>query len=227
MENDIFNYIVNPTVEEYRKENIIDKLYDIKDTYDDKKINLYSKRIVKDILVSDTIKNYKNDVLMIKIQYTNALKYYSILQNEDLQDDKIEAYMFLCKMLLEDVIIKLFSIYDKTYHILNVICELKIDENIEKVEFKEKVRNALGSYDNKLKRRVNSVFSRIIKHKFSTYRDNIVHNRSESFFRVKQDYQYERIRVIFQEEKSIEDIIKGVEEIVDLINEQLEIIKNI
>jgi len=130
MENDIFNYIVNPTVEEYRKENIIDKLYDIKDTYDDKKINLYSKRIVKDILVSDTIKNYKNDVLMIKIQYTNALKYYSILQNEDLQDDKIEAYMFLCKMLLEDVIIKLFSIYDKTYHILNVICELKIFKSI-------------------------------------------------------------------------------------------------
>ena len=101
MKKDIFNYILKPTIKEFREVTPIDKLYDIEDTYDENTGISYSKRVIKDILVSDTIKNYKNDVLMTKIQYANALKYYSILQKEKLTQDEIEAYKYCLDFIIE------------------------------------------------------------------------------------------------------------------------------
>lgn len=227
-QKDIFTHIVKPTLKDFRKTTIIDQLYHIEDTYTDTQITSYSTKVVKALLVSDTIKNYKNDVLMAKIQYVNALKYYSILKTiNSTETELVESNSFLCRMYLENVIIKLFSVYDKSFHILNTICDLRVDENIEKTEFKQRVRSELGNYNKKIQRRINSIFSRIKKHEFNSYRDNISHNRSDSFFRIIQDYKTPELKLTFKKGKSIEEIVKGIEEITNLINEQLIIINGL
>lgn len=227
-QKDIFNYVVKPTLKEFRKSTVIDKLYDIDDTYTDTKLSHYSTMIIKDLLVSDTIKNYKTDIVMAKIQYANALKYYSILENIDNKDEELlDNYIFLCKMYLENVIVKLFSAYDKTFLILNSIYDLRVDESIEKMKFKKKVINSLITYDKKIMIKVNAVFTEIKEHEFSMYRNNISHNRSESFFRIIQNYQIPELALTYKKGKTIEEIIKGIEEITNIINEQLIIIKSL
>ena len=224
---DIFNYIEKPGIREYRKETCIDKLYDIPDVYDEKKEKSYSKIIIKNILVSDTIKNYKNEVLMTKIQFADAIKYYSIISTRKLNKDDYESYEFLCKMFLEDVVVKLFSIYDKTYHILNSILELKVDKNCEREDYKKKIRSEIKKVNSKLGRKINSIFSKINNHNFKEFRDNIIHNESESFLRVMRDYSIKNENAKVYQEKTIEEILEGIENLAELLNQQLLIIKNL
>ena len=130
-------------------------------------------------------------------------------------------------MYLENVIEKLFSAYDKTFLILNAVYDLRIDENTEKLEFKNKVIKSLVSHDKEIMIKINAIFSRIKKHDFSVYRNNISHNKSESFFRIIQDYQIQELSLTFKKGKNIEEILYGLEEITNIIYEQIEIIKSL
>ena len=224
-EKDIFEYIVKPDIAEYREETCIDKLYSIKDTYSEKDTEKKNSfKIIKDILVSDTIKNYKNEVIMIKILYAEAIKYQSLLVNYAEGTDAYESYNFLCKMYLEDVINKLYSIYDKMFHIINNVMELRVDYQKEKLRFNEKVIDSIKNGDD-IRNKLRKIKKTVEKHRLKSYRNDITHNESESFIRIKQDYNIKELNANFHHEIDIKEIISEIEDFTNILYNQLIIIK--
>lgn len=221
MKKDIFTYILNPKVDIYRKKSNIDKLYDI-DKYSIKKNNIRIE--IKKYLLNDSIMNYKNEILMAKIQYTNALNYYENIKNIN-NNDEYESKEFLCKIYLEDTITKLYSAYDKSYHILNELLELNIDYNKAKINYKKEIRERIKLIDKELFNKVNKVFSKLQNPKFLNYRDNIIHNKSISFIRIERNYSNSNLNLHVSAEISIEDIIKIIEDIIEIMIQNLDIIK--
>ncbi len=219
---DIFTYILKPKASFYRKNNRIDELYDI----DEYKINHYAVRIeIKKYLLNDSIMNYKNEILMAKIQYTNALNYYENIKNIDKDTDEYGSKEFLCKIYLEDTIIKLYSAYDKSYHILNELLELNIDYKKAKSNYKKEIREKIREIDKNLYKKVNSVFSKLQNSEYLDFRDNSIHNKSASFPRVERDFSDKNLNLHIKPEKSIREIVKDIEDIIEIMIENLNIIK--
>lgn len=227
MSRDIFCSIINPKKSDYRKETCIDKLYELPDHFEPKEKMQYSTQVITDLLVSDAIKNYKTEVLCCKILYTNALVYNEAYNNESIEHDDYTDNEYLCKMYLELTLTKLFSIYDKTYHIINAALKLDIDADNSSELFKQNIRDKIKVLDKKLYKKIKSIFSRITNDSFRKTRDDITHNESDSFVRIKRDFNVSDYMVRFMPDKSIKEIIHGIENLTDIIYEQIKIIEEI
>ena len=128
---------------------------------------------------------------------------------------------------MKDSIIKLFSAYDKTYHILNSLFNLNIDSQIEKGKFKEKVREGIKQIDKKMFKKINSIFSRIEADDLIIIMDNIIYNKSLLFVRIEFDSENELTNLKLNKEMKIEEIIILIENFTNLLEEQLNVIKTI
>lgn len=229
MPKDIFNYIKKPHLNFYRKEVCIDKAYGMVtyptstlSSYIDIKKNLNTNRI----RINDGIINYQNLVLMAKINYMEALKYHELSLQNDNEEDKT-TYDFLARLLFEDVIVKLFSAYDRTYIILNDLFELKIVVEECNENFKKTVREEIRKKDKKNYKKINSIFSRLENTKAKKYRDDITHNRSIMLDRMTTDYKLKNGNVKFEEGLKINDAIKEIEVICNILEENKNLINEL
>lgn len=118
MTKDLFDYIVTPTDKQYRSENIIDDILGIP------KLNIAkSSMFIKphEYLINDAIINYNNEIVVAKTFYANMIKYQQYYEKY-----KNEEYDFWSRKYGEQTIKELYSIYDKSIHIINYLFDLKI-----------------------------------------------------------------------------------------------------
>lgn len=223
MKKDIFDYLINLSEDEYRMDSCIDDIYNMNFPEETLKIDGINTKF-NNFIIADSIKHYKNEVLYTKIQYMNGVKYYNELKRTNIQQDELESYDFLCREYWNHVIICLYSIYDKTFHILNDIYELNIDYNIEKEMYKKAIREKLKKIDKKTYRAINSIFSQLMNNKYVTIRDNNVHNKSDAFVKFEKNLNTP-IKII--KEHSLQNLDITIKEICKLINKQKEIINEL
>ena len=229
MKKDIFNYIQKPNEDFYRKDSCIDKIYELEE-YSLDSINDYvgpNKTInTKKLLVNNGVINYKNLIAMTKINYMEAMLYKELAQQENDDFDK-ESYDFLARMLLEDVIIKLFSAYDRTYIILNDLYDFKISVEDDSESFKRFVRERIKEEDRKKFKRINSIFYRLNGSKAKEYRDDITHNRSISLNSITTNYKTQRRNICFKTAMPIDKLEQEIEMVCDLLEEYKNLLNEI
>lgn len=178
MKKDLFDYIVVPTANEYRKENIIDNICCMPKLKIPEDGHFYKHR---GYLINDAIVNYNNEIVVAKMFYANMIKYQKYFNQT-----KDENYDFWSRKNGEQLIKELFSIYDKSFHILNYLFDMKIYPDRD---FKKNVRQQLMIKDKKFYNKFNSVFSRLYNDKIkNTIRDDITHNFSNLFFKYIPEY---------------------------------------
>lgn len=224
---DIFDFIKNPQKEEYRVECCIDKLYDI-NKYNGLTNFTGNKIEIKKFLINDAIMNYKNEILYIKIQYMIALNYYNQLTNLEKDSEEYSNTEFLSVLYFNHVVINLYSAYDKTYHILNAIYELNVDYKVEKTNYKKSIRDKIKANvsDKKIGEKVNSIYSRLQQEQYLELRDNIVHNKSDSFYKIEKDYSQTLDSLYGEKQIPIDELINRIDKICSIISEQIEIIND-
>ena len=215
MSKDLYDYTVVPTKEEYRKENIIDKIHGIP------KLNIPASGFLfhnHDYLINDAIVNYNNEIVVAKTFYANMEKYEELYEKKDKKE-----YDFWARKYAEQTIKELYSIYDKSMHIFNYLYDLKVFPDIN---FKENVRKKLKSIDRKFYNKINSVYSRLYGDKLkNVVRDDITHNFSNLFFRYIPTYEEGKETGWFtQEELSYSEYKKIIDNICDLLVENKELI---
>ena len=183
MDKDLFDYIVNPTSNEYRKPNIIDKIAWIpKLTIP----NILSNIAVKEQFVNDAIINYNNEAVVLKTFYANMIKYKKYYDKK-----KTKEYDTWSRKYAEQVIKELFSIYDKSFHIINYLYNFKVAFDID---FKSNIREKLKQEDKKFYNKINSVFSRLYGDiSKRDIRDDITHNFSSLFQKYIPKYNQGKI----------------------------------
>lgn len=164
----------------------------------------------QDYLVNDAIVNYNNEIVVAKSFYASMIKYQKYYKKSN-----DEYYDFWSRKYAEQTIKELYSIYDKSVHILNYLYDLKIKPDLD---FKNKVRNAIKLKDKKFYKKINSVYSRLYgdRNKCSV-RDNITHNFSDMFYKYSPKYEngkptgwYVEEPISFEEYKKIIDDICGL-----------------
>lgn len=221
MTKDLFDYIVTPTDKQYRSENIIDDILGIP------KLNIAkSSMFIKphEYLINDAIINYNNEIVVAKTFYANMIKYQQYYEKY-----KNEEYDFWSRKYGEQTIKELYSIYDKSIHIINYLFDLKI---IPDSSFKENVRLKIKTIDNSFYKRIKSIYSRLYGDKYkNVVRDDITHNLSALFVRYIPKYQNEKFTGWYIEEplqyieykKIIDDIcsllVENKQVIIDKISE--------
>ena len=215
MQKDLFDYIVLNTKNEYRKFNIIDDILGIP------KLNISSTSLfIKpyEYLVNDAIINYNNEIVVAKTFYANMDKYQKYYQKQ-----KYNEYNFWARKYGEQTIKELYSIYDKSMHIINYLFDLKI---VPDVNFKENVRDKIKGKDKKFYRKINSVYSRLYGDKYkNVIRDDITHNISCLFVRYIPKYEDGKPTGWYIEEPMpYEEYKKIIDDICDLLVENKNII---
>lgn len=221
MGKDLFNYIVTPTEKEYRKINVIDDIYGIPRLIIPKSMIFIHPQ---DYLIDDAIVNYNNEIVVAKSFYASMIKYQKYYKKT-----KVDYYDFWSRKYAEQTIKELYSIYDKSMHILNYLYDLKIKPDLD---FKNKVRNGIKIKDKKFYRKINSIYSRLYGDlEKNSVRDNITHNFSDMFYRYSPKYEngnptgwYVEEPISYDEYKSlIDDICKLLSEnkkcIIDKLSE--------
>lgn len=204
MKKDLFDYIVVPTDKEYRKENVIDEIYGIPKLNIPQQAYLFKSR---DYLINDAIVNYNNEIVVAKTFYANMVKYQKYFEKRN-----NEEYDFWARKYAEQVIKELYSIYDKSIHIVNYLYDLKIKPDIN---FKRKVSNEIKNRDKKFYDKMNSIYNRLYCDNLKkVFRNDITHNFSNLFFRYKPIYEgnrptgwYVEDAISFEEYKNLIDDI--------------------
>lgn len=171
MEDNLLNYVALLTKEELSKENCIDKIKSLPELIIPNEW-YYPDKI--DYLINHSIINYNNEIVVAKVLFTYVIKYNDlyITTNND-------NYSFWTKKYIEQTITELYSIYDKSIHIINYLYDLKI---IPDINFKQKVREKLKECDKTFSKEVNSIFNRLYGDKNkNVIRDDIIHNSSNFF----------------------------------------------
>ena len=77
---------------------------------------------------------------------------------------KKDEYKFWCKKYIERKIKELYSVYDKSIHIINYYYDFKIYPDID---FKEKVRNSLKETDKNFYNKINNIYSKLYGDKYN------------------------------------------------------------
>lgn len=204
MEKDFFNFVIYPTAKEYRKTNIINKIAWIP------KLNIKnnsSSNNVKEQFINDAIINYNNEVIMAKTFYANMIKYRKYFENR-----KNKEYDFWARKYAEQTIKELFSIYDKSYHIINYLYDFRVTQDIK---FKTKIKEYLEKADPPFYKKINTIFNKLFGNKLKNgIRDDITHNFSSLFLKYNPIYTgyhltgWEEIKAIsYDDYKNIIDII--------------------
>ena len=216
MGKDLFDYIIQPTDKEYRKENIIDQMSFIP------KLNIPNNSYFMnhhDYLINDAIANYNNETVVAKMLYANMIKYakyYDKTNNEN--------YDFWSRKYGEQLIKELYSIYDKSVHVINYLFDLKV---VPDLDFKKNVRLKLKNEDNAFYKKFNKVYSKLYVKSKSTIRDDITHNFSNLFFRYNPVYEEDKETGWYIEESlSFNDFKNIIDEICSLLAENKNIIVN-
>ena len=219
---DIFNCIKKPKVKEYRVVSCIDKIYKLK-KFSNSDFECYLNKDgsthINKLRVNDGCINYLNIILMAKINFMEAMNYYKLSKEKDVSIDKKESYDFLCRMLLEDVVGKLYAAYDRSHIILNDVFDLKFDSKAHNDKFKENVRDAVKKKNRKVGNRLNSIFSRLEKLPIKKDRINIVHNFSVYLDRIDEDENPKKAN--YCEAPSIDKIIENIEKMCEILEENV------
>ena len=171
MAKDIYDYLKKPTKKEFKNDKFIDDFFGIP-KLNIPKCFLFSS--AKDYLINNSINNYNDDVLMIKIYYVYAKKHMKLYNKKSK-----EEYNFLARKFYEQTIKQMYSVYDKSLHIINYVYDLNIEADIN---FKINIKKELKEKDSKIYKRVKSIFSRLYDDKY-VIRDDATHNGSCLFFR--------------------------------------------
>ena len=215
MEKDLIDYIVPPTVNEYRDPNVIDEINSIGSL----SMNFHPFMFQSNgYMICDAVANYKNEIIVSKMFYAHMVKYQKYYEKRNNTE-----YDFLARKYADMTIVNLFSIYDKSYHIINNLYDLRIERNIN---FKKNVRNAIKEKDRKLFNRLNSIFSRL--QEYDEIRNDIIHNNSCLYYRCiptykvnKRDFHTEKPLTYVKYKKIIDNIATIVAEQSKLINDKL------
>ncbi len=215
MSKDLFDYIVIPTDKQYRRENIIDGMLGIP------KLNIANSSMFlnpHEYLINDAIVNYNNEIVVAKTFYANMNKYQAYYEKR-----KNEEYDFWARKYGEQTIKELYSIYDKSIHIINYLFDLKI---IPDFSFKENVRSKIKNIDKPFFKRINSIYSRLYGDKYkNVVRDDITHNLSALFVRYTPKYQDEKPTGWYIEEPlPYEEYKKIIDDICSLLVENKQVI---
>lgn len=215
----VFTDMLFPTKEEIEKENCVDGLY-----------NVYTLNIPKasiffgsyNFLINDAIINYKNEVIVAKFYYACIVKYY-----EAYKKNKCENYEFWLRKYIEQEIKELYSIYDKSMHIINRLYNFNLRPDFH---FKETIREKLKKVDKKKYRKINSVFSRLYGDDYKyILRDDITHNISSMFDKLNPVYnngivdswKKENAITIGKSLEIIKEICSLLAENINIINDML------
>lgn len=217
LKKDLFDFVIVPTKNEFRKKNCIDNIYGIP------KLKISSSSFFLDskgYLINDAIVNYNNEVFVAKVYLAYIKKYHKYYKKK-----KDEEYSFWTKKYIEQTIKELYSIYDKSIHIINYLYDLRIEPNID---FKKNVRDALKQIDKEFYDKINSVYSRLYGDQYKNIiRDDITHNMSNLFIRYVPKYEENKKTVWKVEEAiSIDEGIQIIESICKLLEENKIIIIN-
>lgn len=215
MAKDLFDYIVTPTKKQYRKVNIIDEILGIP------KLKIASSSLFlhpNEYLINDAIVNYNNEIVIAKTFYANMNKYQLYYEKQ-----KKEEYDFWARKYGEQTIKELYSIYDKSIHIINYLFDLKI---IPDLNFKQNVRMKIKEIDNHFYKKINSVYSKLYGDAYkNVVRDDITHNISSLFVRYVPNYQDGKATGWYIEEpKSYDEYKKIIDDICRLLANNKEII---
>lgn len=119
----ILDYIKKPTNKEFRENDCIDSFFGIP-KLNIPKYFLFSS--AKDYLINDSIVNYNNEVIVAKIYYSFVKKHLKLYEK-----NKDESYDFLTRKFMEQTIKELYSIYDKSMHIINYMYNLQVKADID------------------------------------------------------------------------------------------------
>lgn len=216
MKKDLFDYIITPTDREYRKENIIDDISFIPRLIIPNNAYFMNHR---DYLINDAIVNYNNETVVAKMFYANMMKYEKYYEKT-----KDENYDFWARKYGEQLIKELYSIYDKSIHIVNYLFDLKV---LPDLNFKKNVRELLKNEDKTFYKVFIKVFSKLYGKSNNVIRDDITHNFSNLFFRYVPNYDDNKETGWYIEESlSFEDYKNKIDEICLLLVENRNIIIN-
>ena len=180
MKDDLFNYIVTPTDKQYRKVNIIDGILGIN------QLELSKVAIFIDpheYLVNDAIVNYNNEIIVAKTFYANMEKYHSYFEKK-----QKEEYDFWSRKYAEQLIKELYSIYDKSMHIINYLYDMKI---VPDFNFKKNVKSKLKEIDKPFYEKIDCINKKLYGKKSQNkniIRNDITHNISNLFVRYVPKY---------------------------------------
>lgn len=217
MKKDMFEYIINPTAKEYRKPNVIDKIAGMPKILIS---NNLQNIAVKEQFINDAIINYNNEIIVLKAFYAIMIKYrkYYIIKNIEEYDDWSRKYA-------EQVIKELFSIYDKSLHIINYLYDFQINGDID---FKCKIREKLKQVDKNFYKKINSIFSQLYGDDYKrTIRDDITHNFSSLFLKYIPKYNNNKMIGWYEIQSLSYDQFKLIiDSICHLLIEQKELIVN-
>lgn len=217
IEKDLFEFVIIPTKNEFRRKNCIDNIYGIP------KLDIhpsYFSTNSKDYLINDAIVNYNNEVFVAKVYFAYIQKYHKYYKKK-----KNEEYSFWTKKYIEQTIKELYSIYDKSLHIINYLYDLRIEPTIN---FKKDVRDSLKKINRVFYEKINSIYSRLYGDKYKNLlRDDITHNMSSLFSKFVPIYEEnKKTKWKIEEAISISEGINIIENICDLLEENKNIIVN-
>ena len=212
---DLFNYLKKPTIKEFRKKDCIDDFYGIP-KLNIPKYFLFSSS--KDYLINDSIVNYNNEVIVVKTYYSFVKIHLNLYK-----ETGDEYYEFWARKFIEQTIKQMYSIYDKSIHIINYIYDLQVEPNID---FKKNVKEKLKQLDHKFYLKIKSVYSRLYGNKYmNLIRDDITHNMSQLFFRYIPIYRKDgKTSWRTEEEMKIKQALNIIKEISELLEEQYNMI---
>lgn len=217
MNKDLFDYVINPTAKEYKKSNIVDRIAWIPKLEISHGILFKAN---KEEFINDAIINYNNEVVMVKNFYATMLKYRKYFLRRTNQE-----YDIWTRKYAEQIIKELFSVYDKSFHIINYLYDFKVTPDIN---FKVNIKECLKKNDKLFYKKINSVSSRLCSDNFMNgIRDDVTHNFSSLFLKYNPIYSGNAI-VSWAEVKTLSyDEYKNIiDNICELLAEQRNLIVN-
>ena len=96
------------------------------------------------------------------------------------------------------------------------------------MNYKKSIRDKIKANvsDKKIGEKVNSIYSRLQQEQYLELRDNIVHNKSDSFYKIEKDYSQTLDSLYGEKQIPIDELINRIDKICSIISEQIEIIND-
>lgn len=206
---DLFDYIKVPTKKEFRKENIVDDIHRLPQLKNIQRAYFTHPSVY---LVQDAIINYNNEIVVLKMYYAYAQKYYKYYKKNQKNE-----YDFWCRKYMEQIIKEIYSIYDKSLHVINYIYDFKVLSNLD---FKKNIRSKLKEVDKPRYRKINKIYSKLYGSKNNELRDDITHNFSDAFYKYAPKY-YEDKETGWElkEPLSLEELFEVIDTNIALLKE--------
>ncbi len=214
MGKDLFTSFVTPLKKEFREEDCIDDFLGIP------KLNIPNIVIppARDCLLNDAIINYNNEIVVAKVFYVFARKYKKLYEEKSNED-----YDFWMRKFMEQTIKELYSIYDKSMHIINYLYDLQVKQRIK---FSKKIMQSLKDKDAEFYSKVNDIYNTLYDNDKNGVRNDITHNISCLFPSIDLVIKDGRTSWIRKEAMTIEQADNMIEEISVALKKQMTIITN-